>query len=288
MIYCIYTDRIIEDDASNSEHIIPLSLGGANGFEIPVDKEFNAVAGTEIDGEIANDFINMFHRREHDAKGHSRKSPYPKVKKSIIEDSGKPIQVSFKKENIDIYSPMDGRNLTEDEKHGLTFKSTINIKIDCNIKFTAKVALSAGYFIYGDLFKEKVDHHELRQLMNFNRKTSKQEDFNSFNTLGWYWPHPVPEKDSKDFAMYDSFAKSLNCSFVLCIPAPKNIGFVVSVLGRLIGILNVPANTDDFPNSGDYDLGHAVLLKNKKTERISYRELAKKVLTEIENNEANE
>lgn len=287
MIYCIYTDCCIEGDASNSEHIIPLSLGGVNGFEIPVDKKFNADAGSKIDGAIANDFLTLFFRRDHDAKGHSRKSPYPKAKKSIIGDSEKPVQISFKKEGLIVYSPINNRNLTEKEKSGLTFKSKIPIKPDCNIKFTAKVALSAGYYIYGELFREKANHNELRQLMNFNRKTSKQEDFISFNTLGWYWSHPVLEKDADDFAVYDIFAKILNCSFVICIPGSSNIGFIISILGRIIGILNLPVNTNDFPNLGDYDLGHVVLLKDNKIERISYRELLKRMLPKIEDHKAN-
>ena len=38
-IYCPYTDRDIPLSESSPEHIIPLALGGMNGFAIPVSKD---------------------------------------------------------------------------------------------------------------------------------------------------------------------------------------------------------------------------------------------------------
>jgi hypothetical protein len=70
-IYCPYTDRDIPIDDSNPEHIIPLSLGGLNGFTLPVSKDFNSRAGSEIDGALANDFLVMSERDKHSVWGHS-------------------------------------------------------------------------------------------------------------------------------------------------------------------------------------------------------------------------
>jgi hypothetical protein len=36
------------------------------------------------------------------------------------------------------------------------------------MKFVAKVALSAGYFVYGDLFRRNVKHSDFRAIMNFD------------------------------------------------------------------------------------------------------------------------
>ena len=58
MIYCPYTDKYLSTNEVNREHIIPLSLGGVNGFEIPVSIDFNSKAGSNIDGALANDLIN--------------------------------------------------------------------------------------------------------------------------------------------------------------------------------------------------------------------------------------
>lgn len=264
----------------NREHIIPLSLGGANGFVILVDSTSNAKLGSDVDGVLANDFFMSFARREHDSRGHSNKEPFPLAKKSKLSDSGRPVQVAFKKEQIEVFSPIDKRNLTE--------KEIVNEKIETNFKFdpysrmrfTAKVALAAGYYIYGDLFKNHVDHEEIRRLITFDRKTSKKNDFDGFQTKGWFWPFPVEEKDKADYELYMFLASHLNCSFVMAIPGPSNIGLIIGLLGEIVGIINCPAKTEEFPIYGEHDLGHVVSLKGGKVIRMSYRELAKQAATE--------
>lgn len=74
-IYCPYTDTEIDVNSSSAEHIIPLSLGGSNDFTIPVGKEYNSKIGSDIDGDLANDFLVLFRRRNFDARGHSDKKP---------------------------------------------------------------------------------------------------------------------------------------------------------------------------------------------------------------------
>ena len=41
------TDRKLEERETSREHIIPMSLGGVNGFEIAVDSVFNSHSGVE-------------------------------------------------------------------------------------------------------------------------------------------------------------------------------------------------------------------------------------------------
>ncbi len=276
-MYCIYTDKEIEHEDSNREHVIPLSLGGANGFEINVSAEFNSKAGSAIDGELANCFLMMFRRQEHDARGHSKKKPIPVARSSTHSILNTPIQVYFSKEEISMYSPELGRCLTEEEKVNESFTSRIEFKPDTRIKFTAKVALSGGYFIYGDTFVENSKISELRMLMNFDRKKSSETEFTGIETKGWYSPHPVPDIDAQEHAIFDHIAKYLNCSFLLAIPTDSSVILVVCILGDLVGILNCPANTQPFPNDGDYDLGHAVVIENKKLRRLSFRDLLKEV-----------
>ena len=43
-----------------------------------------------------------------------------------------------------------------------------SLNIDLPIRFAAKVALAAGYYIYGDLFRQYVDHRQLRDVMNID------------------------------------------------------------------------------------------------------------------------
>jgi hypothetical protein len=75
MPYCIYTDKDIANEAGNPDHVIPLSLGGANGFRVFSDKHFNSTVGSNVDGAIANDPLVEFARRNADARGHSKRNP---------------------------------------------------------------------------------------------------------------------------------------------------------------------------------------------------------------------
>lgn len=274
-MYCIYLDEDVDQKDMNREHIIPLSLGGANGFEIHVDSQTNAKMGSDVDAAIANDFFMSFPRRENDARGHSNKQPFPLANKSKLVSSDKPLQIAFKKEKIEVYSPIDRRCLDESEVVGETFQSTFKLDPYSRMRFTAKVALSAGYFIYGDLFRKNVKHNELRMLMSFDRSTADRNDFKDFETKGWFWPFPVEEKDKKDHQLYQFLASHLESSFVLAIPGPSNLGLIVGILGEVVGIINYPAKTDNFPFGDDHDLGHLVSTKDGKMTRMSYRELAR-------------
>jgi hypothetical protein len=260
----------------NREHIIPLSLGGANGFEILVDSKANATMGSDIDASIANDFFMLFPRREHDARGHSKKTPFPLAKNSRLMSSNRPVQIAFKREKIEVFSPKDNRNLDESEVAGETFESKFILDPYSRMRFTAKVALSAGYFIYGDLFRSSVKHSELRKLIDFERSTADRKSFEGFETKGWFWPFPVEKKDTTDHKLYQFLADYLGGSFVLAIPGPSNLGLIVGIFGQVVGILNCSAKTDEFPIEGDHDLGHLVSTKGGKVLRMSYRELVRK------------
>lgn len=157
---------------------------------------------------------------------------------------------------------------------GETFQSTFKLDPYSRMRFTAKVALSAGYFIYDDLIRNNVKHNEIRMLMRFNRSTVDRKDFEGFETKGWFWPFPVEEKDKNDHQLYQFFASHLESSFVLAIPGPSNLGLIVGIFGQVAGIINCPAKTDDFPIDNDHELGHLVSTKDGKMTRMSYRELA--------------
>jgi len=88
LIYCPYTDREISESDANREHIIPLSLGGLDGFEIPVCRDFNSKVGSKIDGALANDFLILMKRNELDVRGHSNKKPKAVAKKSTDTSTG--------------------------------------------------------------------------------------------------------------------------------------------------------------------------------------------------------
>ena len=95
MIYCPYTDQDIPEVKTSPEHIIPLSLGGVNGFEIPVDAAFNSQVGTVLDGALANEFLFALRRTEFDTRGHSGKKPSATIKNASYGDENRPAQAHF-------------------------------------------------------------------------------------------------------------------------------------------------------------------------------------------------
>jgi hypothetical protein len=99
-----------------------------------------------------------------------------------------------------------------------------------------------------------------------------------------YDPFSGPEeKDRTEFQAQEFLCKFVNGSCVLAMPGPRNVGFTVGVLGQFVGMLNVPANTRNFPTDADYDLGHAVVLQKGRVFRMSYRALLIKAYKHIEN-----
>lgn len=274
-IYCPYTDTEIDVNSSSAEHIIPLSLGGSNDFTIPVGKEYNSKIGSDIDGDLANDFLVLFRRRNFDARGHSKKKPKVIVKKSSMEGENRPVQVEFSEnEGLLVYDPVQRRELSKHEISGKNFNSQVKISRFGRIKFAAKVALSGGYFAFGEWFRKNVTHEELRAVMEFNPK-SKKNDFSEFDLKVYDEFTQADEKDSEQYALNKLFCEIVHGSCVYFIPGPKNLGIIVGVLGQYVATLNVPANTSDFPFTELNDLGHAIVIESGQAKRISYRDLAK-------------
>lgn len=255
---------------------MPLSLGGANGFEIFVDREFNSGVGSKIDGALANEFMVAMRRQEYDAIGHSKKRPAVVSKRSRMNDTGMPVQVSLdRKDGMAIWDSIGRRYLTDDETAGRSISTQFSIERWSRLKFAAKVALGSGYFIYGEKFVEKISHGEIRAIMNMTDKETK-EDFRTIKTRVYDQFSGPEEKDKNEFKVQEFLCNFVNGSCVIAIPGPRNVQFTVGVLGRFTGMLNVPGITTDFPIDGDHDLGHAIVLQKGKIYRMSYLALLQK------------
>lgn len=281
-MYCPYTDEELRPDETNREHIIPLSLGGSNQFTIGVDAKFNAEVGSEVDGVLANDFLILPRRIELDARGHTQKKPTAITKKSTMGDEKSPVQVEFfSEEGLKVFDPIKRRHLTNEEVYGKKFTSSFTLHRFSRLRFAAKVALAAGYFVFGEWFRKNVAHHELRALMQLD-SSRNLKDFQGFG-LQVYDEFAKPsEVDQQQFAMDEGFCRLVKGSCVYFVPGPANLGVVVGVLGKYLATLNVPATTDEFPFSDENDLGHAVLLEDGQMERVSYRQFARRVYDKLQ------
>ena len=154
-IYCPYTDRDIPLSETSPEQIIPLPLGGMNGFTIPVSKEFNSRVGSEIDGALANDFLVMSKRDKYGATGQTRKHPQNVIPHGKNAVTGEPLHVTMgQRSGLRLWDPKLRKDVT-----GKSQQVSIGFKIDLDVttRFVAKVALSAGYLVYGDHFRRHVN-----------------------------------------------------------------------------------------------------------------------------------
>jgi hypothetical protein len=276
-VYCPYTDRDIPLSESSPEHIIPLALGGMNGFSIPVSEDFNSRVGSEIDGALANDFLVMSKRDKHGAKGHSKKHPENVFPNASNADTGEPLHVTLGQiRGLRLWDPKQKRDVT-----GQGQKVNIGFKVDLDVthRFVAKVALSAGYLVYGDHFRKHVKHEDFRKIMN-QRPTEMGV---LLNTIEAHYDDRFQEPQSINQNILRMMMTGFGPhSAIALIPNSSSLSVVVSVLGDYIGMLSVPADTKTFPNTGEYRQGQFFVLKKPVPTRDSIWNLNQRMLARLE------
>jgi hypothetical protein len=276
-VYCPYTDRDIPLTESSPEHIIPLALGGMNGFTIAVSSDFNSRVGSEIDGALANDFLVKSKRDKHGAKGHSKKHPENVFPNASNADTGEPLHVTLGQvRGLRLWDPKQKRDVT-----GQGQKVNIGFKVDLDVahRFVAKVALSAGYLVYGDQFRKHVKHEDFRKIMN-QRPTEMGDVLKTIEAQyddRFLEPESINQKILR--MMMTGFGPH---SAIALIPNSRSLSVVVSVLGDYIGMLSVPADTKTFPNTGEYRQGQFFVLKKPIPTRDSIWNLNQRMLARLE------
>jgi hypothetical protein len=276
-VYCPYTDRDILLTESSPEHIIPLALGGMNGFTIAVSKDFNSRVGSEIDGALANDFLVKSKRDKHGAKGHSKKHPENVFPNASNADTGEPLHVTLGQvRGLRLWDPKQKRDVT-----GQGQKVNIGFKVDIDVahRFVAKVALSAGYLVYGDQFRKHVKHEDFRKIMN--QRPTEMGDV--LKTIEAQYDDRFLEPDSINQKIFRMMMTGFGPhSAIALIPNSRSLSVVVSVLGDYIGMLSVPADTKTFPNTGEYRQGQFFVLKKPIATRDSIWNLNQRMLARLE------
>lgn len=280
MVYCPYTDKELDENAVNSEHIIPLSLGGVNGLEIPVCKEFNARIGSEVDAKIGQELIIQSRRTKLKVKGHSRKMPSMYYKNAEDVDTELPLQMKITKDDgIKFRAPYvpDG----SDHPTGRNIRFSTNIDMEIWLRYTAKVALSSGYFCYGDEFRSNVNTKELRAIMTM----SHDEIRTQMPDIKAHAHYMLMGEESNEIRVYKHICEAIGeHSCIGIVPSDNHLTFFAGILGGYIGMIRVEANTKNFPNAGVYYWGHFMAPQNGQLNRVSYRKLLQKLITPETNN----
>lgn len=277
-IYCIYTDTEIDRSKSNPEHIIPLALGGSNKFTILVDALKNSELGSMIDGKLANDFLMTLIRSKKGFKGHNKNEVTPVLKKSKIGKGNPthPAQVIFNKEKVEIFSHMNKRLLSDEEIKNVTIESSFGFERFLRICFNSKVLLSAGYFIYGEIFRKYADHASLRKLMNLNIRET--EDSIKNLPLKVYDPFHKLSDENKSWAeTFKLLCELASGSCVIFMLTQDNIIGSVGIGGEYLGSIVFNVETEFFPNEDDFRLGQTIVILDREVYRESFYNVIEKI-----------
>ncbi|HZL69323.1 MAG TPA: hypothetical protein VFC29_18570 [Candidatus Limnocylindrales bacterium] len=281
MPYCPYTDEDCPDAETSTEHIIPLSLGGVNGFEIAVHTKTNSDIGSRIDAAMAEDFLVKTKRDRFDVRGHSGKAPVFVVKEATNAD-GLPLQVALnQRSGLQVWSPRHREYVTDERASSLELK--FSVKIDTAMKFVAKVALSGGYFVYGDLFRRNVKHSDFRKIMNFQPSNPSGHEGVEARVDDRF-----SESAVEDVQIFRALCKASEPrSIVGFAHSNDRFGIFVGILGEYIGTIHVPGVMEAFPKEGEHQMGHVIQLQRPGFTRVSMKQALESFLKAIETESAN-
>ena len=127
-----------------------------------------------------------------------------------------------------------------------------------------QVALAAGYFVYGDLFRHEVDHQQLREVLGVDpsmvplQDTSNDHGFDHLTLRAdHYLSGPLSENDWQ-LRCLRSFCSNRKGSLIVLVPGQNSLRVAVGILGEYLAMVNVPAHTKTLPNEGAYSWGHVL------------------------------
>lgn len=268
MFYCPYTNVDLTNSETTIEHIIPLAVGGSNDFTIRVNKEANKILGSNIDGEIAKDFILAMKRTKFDMRGHSNKIPDVVLTNSNIKETNEKIRLIINQKYKTFQAVSVRTNKIIEKPKEIEIKLKYNLTT--RIKFVAKVALSAGYYSYGELFRDFVNHDELRLIMNYDPIDLKKMKKNIHTKVDTKFIQTSNDK----IKILRFICSQINADAIVgLVPGNENLICFVGLMNEYIGMVNIPANTTNFPNDGDCKLGKVYIINNRKTRTVSYQYL---------------
>lgn len=244
-------------------------------MEIDVDRDCNSRLGSELDGPLANDFLVALRRTEFGARGRSRRDPWVEVKRATYGDDDRPAQVRIhRRHGLELW---DVKNQKPVKSSGaVQFQTMLNMSLP--VRFAAKVALAAGYFVYGSQFRSHVDHQQLREIMKIDHSNLNQvgdaympyED--RFTALADDYLSGEPSPGDRRLRCIRAFCDGLQGSVIVLIPSKTRLTVAVGILGKYLAMINVPADTTTFPNQDDYEWGQVLAVIDKKLVRCSWSE----------------
>lgn len=268
-MYCIYTDQEVAEADGNLDHVVPLSLGGKNGFVVWSDWKTNSDLGSQVDGKLGRDPLLVFALRNAGVSGHSGKTAVPVWKKAEV--GGRPTQITLGLDKITGWDARDRQTLDDATLAAGPISAELKIDLHLTRRFLAKVALGAGYFLYGDAFRTGVDCAPLRELALKNLEGARQSGTLRASGITICDRFHVDSNAGGGGYLYRVLMEQTHRSVVIAVPHDDAVSFHIGLVGVFIGTLTCPAVTRDWPREGDHDLGHVLLMAPGPFDRMAFR-----------------
>ena len=157
-----------------------------------------------------------------------------------------------------------------------TFRINTTLNYDLPVRFTAKVALAAGYFVYGDHFRHHVDHQQLRDVMRVRParlNLTDDADLRVLQHINVRVDHCLREPPAESewrLNALRAFCSDVEGSVVILVPGDGALGVTVGILGQFLATVITPADTSAFPNEGAYAWGRVLAMTHAKLECSSW------------------
>jgi len=275
--YCIYSNSRFTKTEMNPEHIIPLSLGGANAFTIFVSKAKNSEVNHKVDAKMNNDFLVKIRQVQHGFKGHSGTEPIVKIKKAKVGSN--PASWELSQNDLKIYDHIEKQNLYGEQS------TTLSVQMDLTVryKFVAKVALATGYFMFGDVFVNNADHEALRTLVFADDVENPRLDLRFYDEFSSPGVLDIPQSNS--WEINKLIASRVKSSGVIWGYSTNRIIAHVFVGSTLLGMVNFSAKVEAFHADNDVhdDFGAVIRMQNNTIfSQIQYRRELEEVLTYLD------
>ena len=266
-VFCPYLGKEIPSDDASVEHVIPRSLGGNNKFAILVDRVANSELGSSVDGAVANDpFMGM--KRVRSVTDYGEKSF---IWKKATTGMGTPVQFVFDRSTLRFFDPVNRKMSNEPPDGDVKLKATLKTDPFVRLPFSAKVALGAGHFLFGELFRKHVAHQELRtsltSIHTADAETVRRSKVRYFDQI----VDPSNDRMRQSQKVRETVLDFFGGSSVLVQIEAACMIFSIGLFGEWFSTISAPIKKDRFPNSGDHDLGHLLVLRGHDLLRMSYR-----------------
>ena len=246
--YCIYSGQHLPDAALNEEHVIPKSLGGYRSTAIRASRNLNSHFATTIDGQIANDPMVQFGRRDADARGHSKKKPRAIIRRARSWKPGDPWGEGDTRYTLEIQTSGPPKIFDTKTQQFLPPNILTNMafvipdwKIDhiARLRFVLKTLLGVGWKFFRTDLLSAIDTDKLRSFLTTNISLSTERHEGSLT----YADPFLVEPEHQGFLNLKKVEAELirpGQTTILIRSYDERLEWSIACLGHLIGSICVP------------------------------------------------